>query len=181
MKNRGSVAGPLQSMGQHMFRRLHIKSEFAGLYYCGESTIMGTGTPTVTVSGISAANALLKDMGMEEFKYREGMRDYVREHAPGQAAKQEGNSEGGNDELARLSGRCEYCEHPACMAGIALDIRGINRRLVVGNVYGAARIAKSSVADEAALEAAEERCVLGRRGGPVAIRKIVGMLRETDS
>lgn len=181
MKNRGSVAGPLQSMGQHMFRRLHIKSEFAGLYYCGESTIMGTGTPTVTVSGISAANAILKDFGMEEFKYKEGMRDYVFEHAPGQAAKPEGELQECKDELARFSGRCEYCEHPACMAGIGLDIRGINRRLTVGNVYGAAKIAMACAADEAELKAAEGRCVLGRRGEPVAIRKIIGILREMDS
>ena len=32
---------------------------------------MGTGTPAVTVSGISAANLILRELGMEEFEYRE--------------------------------------------------------------------------------------------------------------
>ena len=181
MKNRGSVAGPLQSMGQHMFRRLHINSEFAGLYYCGESTIMGTGTPTVTVSGISAANAMLKDLGMEEFKYREGMTDFVREHAPGKISDQESDGSDEAVKLAKLAARCEYCERPACMAGIGLDIRGVNRRLTVGNVCGASKIAKTSPEDEAALEAAERRCVLNKRGGSVAIRKIISQLREANS
>lgn len=181
MKNRGSVAGPLQSMGQHMFRRLHINSEFAGLYYCGESTIMGTGTPTVTVSGISAANAMLKDLGMEEFKYREGMTDFVREHAPGKISDQESVGSDEAVKLDKLAARCEYCERPACMSGIGLDIRGINRRLTVGNVFGASKIAKASPEDEAALEAAEIRCVLNKRGGSVAIRKIISLLRETSS
>lgn len=181
MKNRGSVAGPLQSMGQHMFRRLHINSEFSGLYYCGESTIMGTGTPTVTVSGISAANALLHDLGMEEFKYREGMRDYVREHAPGQGVRDEDVRVSAADGLAKLAGKCEYCEHPSCMAGIGLDIRGINRRLAVGNVCGASKLAEASPLDEGSLEAAEGRCVLGSRGEPVAIRKIISQLRDTGS
>ncbi len=180
MKNRGSVAGPLQSMGQHMFRRLHINSEFTGLYYCGESTIMGTGTPTVTVSGISAANALLKELGMEEFKYREGMKDYVREHAPGAVVVQDEEPKGDITELARLAWRCEFCEHPACMAGIGLDIRGINRRLAVGNVCGANKLAKASPQADDALEAAERRCVLGRRGEPVAIKRIIGMLTRTE-
>ena len=180
MKNRGSVAGPLQSMGQHMFRRLHINSEFSGLYYCGESTIMGTGTPTVTVSGISAANALLKDLGMEEYKYRGGMKDYVREHAPGASATKQEAGTNTTDVLAMLSGRCEYCERPACMAGIGLDIRGINRRLAVGNVCGAHKLAKASLADDDAFEAAEKRCILGRRGGPVEIKRIVNTLLEHE-
>ncbi len=179
MKNRGSVAGPLQSMGQHMFRRLHINSEFKGLYYCGESTIMGTGTPTVTVSGISAANAMLKDMGMEEFKYREGMKDYVVEHAPGVAASEGLSPEGEAGELARLAARCEYCEHPACMAGIRLDIRGINRRLTVGNVFGASRLAEASPVGAEELRSAEGRCILGRRGAPVEIVRIITGLPST--
>ena len=60
MKNNGAVAGPKQMLGQHMFKRLHTRTKWDNLFCCGESTVMGTGTPTVTTSGIAAANAILK-------------------------------------------------------------------------------------------------------------------------
>jgi len=63
MKNWGCVAGPKQSIGQHMFNRLHVKSDWDCLFCCGESCTMGTGSPAVTVSGISAANAVLRKYG----------------------------------------------------------------------------------------------------------------------
>lgn len=34
---------------------------------CGESTVMGTGSPSVTISGISAANMVLRRLGKEEY------------------------------------------------------------------------------------------------------------------
>lgn len=69
-KNGGAVAGPKQILGQHMLRRLHIQSEWPSLFYCGESTVMGTGTPAVTVSGLSAANAILRKTGRQPFVYQ---------------------------------------------------------------------------------------------------------------
>ena len=58
MKNGGAVAGAQADAGAaDMFRRLHTRTEWDNLYCCGESTVMGTGTPTVTTSGLSAANA----------------------------------------------------------------------------------------------------------------------------
>lgn len=62
-KYRGAVAGPKQMMGQHLMKRQHTRTRWKGLYCCGESTVMGTGTPTVTISGIAAANAVLKECG----------------------------------------------------------------------------------------------------------------------
>ena len=38
---------------------------------------MGTGTPAVTVSGISAANLILRELELEEFEYKENMKNYV--------------------------------------------------------------------------------------------------------
>ena len=38
---------------------------------------MGTGTPAVTVSGISAANIALRDRGMTEYRWRPGQRNFV--------------------------------------------------------------------------------------------------------
>ena len=68
LKEKGAVAGPKQQLGQHMMKRLKTKGEIEGLYNCGESTVMGTGTPTVTISGISAANLILRELGMEEYE-----------------------------------------------------------------------------------------------------------------
>ena len=74
LKTGGSVAGPKQKLGQHMLKRLKTKSEIQNLFNCGESTVMGTGTPAVTISGISAANLILRELEMEEFKYKEGIK-----------------------------------------------------------------------------------------------------------
>ncbi|NCU27785.1 FAD-dependent oxidoreductase, partial [Candidatus Nomurabacteria bacterium] len=63
MKNGGAVAGPKQMLGQHMFKRLKTRTEWDNIFCCGESTVMGTGTPTVTTSGLTAANVLLKKLG----------------------------------------------------------------------------------------------------------------------
>ena len=78
-KYRGAVAGPKQMMGQHLMKRQHTRTRWKGLYCCGESTVMGTGTPTVTISGIAAANAVLKECGKEPFAWRPDMPGYVRE------------------------------------------------------------------------------------------------------
>ena len=68
MKEKGAVAGPKQQLGQHMLKRLKTKGDIEGLYNCGESTVMGTGTPAVTVSGISVANLILRECNMEEYE-----------------------------------------------------------------------------------------------------------------
>ena len=78
LKEGGAVAGPKQQLGQHMLKRLKTKSEIDRLFNCGESTVMGTGTPAVTVSGISAANLILRELGIEEYEYRDGMKNYVK-------------------------------------------------------------------------------------------------------
>ncbi|MCX5775996.1 MAG: NAD(P)/FAD-dependent oxidoreductase, partial [Firmicutes bacterium] len=77
-KNGGAVAGPLQKLGQHMFKRWHTRSEWDNLFYCGESTAMGTGTPTVTISGLTAANTILRKYGYEPFVYDKNQKNYVR-------------------------------------------------------------------------------------------------------
>ena len=52
MKNVGAVSGPKQMLGQHMFKRLRGRTEWDNLFCCGKSIVMGTGTPTVTTSGL---------------------------------------------------------------------------------------------------------------------------------
>lgn len=148
-KNGGSVAGPKQMIGQHMFHRMHTKSEWDTLYCCGESTVMGTGTPTVTVSGLSAANAILKKLGMEEFTYKQNMKNYV--NIVEKPFKPEDLYAGYPENVRNVmlsASKCQYCERPACMEGTTLDIRGIMRRVTAGNFVGAAKLAENFMPDE---------------------------------
>lgn len=177
MKNGGCVAGPLQSMGQHMLNRLHIRTEFAGLYCCGESTVMGTGTPTVSISGITAANAVLRSRGMEDFKYSEGMKNYVREIKAPYALPTELNPDG-MAALKHKAARCDYCETPGCMHECGLDIRGINRRLAVGNLAGAKKLLEQGRYDDGSLKASERNCILNQAEKRVDISAIVRELEQ---
>jgi prolycopene isomerase len=115
LKNGGAVAGPKQMLGQHMLHRLHTRSEWDNLFCCGESTVMGTGTPTVTTSGISAANAVLKKLKLEPFKHQPDMKNYV--NVVGKPFRAESLYEAYPEEarvIMRESSRCQYCEEPLC-------------------------------------------------------------------
>jgi prolycopene isomerase len=137
LKNGGAVAGPKQMLGQHMFRRLHTRTEWDNLFCCGESTVMGTGTPTVTTSGLSAANALLKKLGQEPFVYRQGMKNYVRiVDKPFTSDRLFVGYDETTRDVMRQAMRCRLCEHPSCCLGKKTDIRGIMRRMAVGNFMG---------------------------------------------
>ena len=143
LKEGGSVAGPKQKLGQHMTKRLNTKSEINNLFNCGESTVMGTGTPAVTISGISAANLILRELGMEEFEYKEGMKNYVnivkKPFKYNQIKIGENKEE---DYLAKLALQCEFCERPSCekRCPSKVSIRDINRRVAVGNFLGAKKV-----------------------------------------
>ena len=145
LKEKGSVAGPKQKLGQHMMKRLKSKSEVDSLFNCGESTVMGTGTPAVTISGISAANLILRELGMEEFEYKENMKNYVNivkkpfEYNQIKIGKNEEE-----DKLAKLALKCQFCEKPSCEKSCKynMPIRDINSRVAVGNFYGAKNLLK---------------------------------------
>jgi prolycopene isomerase len=179
LKNGGAVAGPKQMLGQHMLHRLHTRSEWDNLFCCGESTVMGTGTPTVTTSGVSAANAVLKKLGLEPFKYRPGMKNYVRIVA--KPFRVDSLYEGYPEEVSaimREAFRCQYCERPQCSPNSAWDIRGIMRRVAVGNFIGAQKIAGRSLAAGAVGKTSpaecERLCVLNAdAGSPVRIQKVI--------
>jgi len=181
-KNGGAVAGPKQMIGQHMFNRMHTKTKWKNLYACGESTVMGTGTPAVTVSGISAANAILKKYQLKEFKFERGMKNYVHilEHPFEKEDLYREYPE--NERLVMLKAReCEYCEDPSCMKNNSLDIRGIMRRVTVGNFVGAKKLAKvlpvDKVEQKRILEEAQKGCILNVRfNTPVEIKKVVAFL-----
>ena len=150
-KHRGAVAGPKQMMGQHMLKRQRTRTRWRSLLCCGESTVMGTGTPTVTISGIAAANAVLRARGLEPFAWRPGMLDQVRDVPPraSQDVADPRDAPGGVDRplLHDAARRCLFCEHPSCNRSLpSLDVPGIMRRAYVGNLVGARRLAAAGLA-----------------------------------
>jgi prolycopene isomerase len=131
----GAVAGPKQKMGQHLILRQKARGPVKGLYFAGESTVMGTGTPAVTVSGISAANRILRDFGLEPFTAGHGGLSAVTVIPSGTR----GNTP--ETDLGREASRCRWCEAAPCSAACpaGYDVPGIMRRLESGNLKGAAQ------------------------------------------
>lgn len=134
-KPKGSVAGPKQRMGQHLIFRPRARTPLPGLYLAGEGTVMGTGTPAVTVSGVSAANAILRDFGLEP--YQSGI-------AEGGAVRVIPRMQPGNvpaTPVARAASQCQWCEDAPCRVACpaSYDIPGVMRRMEAGNRLGARR------------------------------------------
>jgi len=182
MKNGGAVAGPKQMLGQHMFRRLHTKTEWDTLYCCGESTVMGTGTPTVTTSGLSAANAILKKRGLPLFVYQKDQPNFVRQ-LPHPFTKEQLYADEPEQKrgLMQAAIRCRFCEQPSCCRDMSVDIPGILRRVAVGNFAGARKRYFEHPAEEAALAAMEPRCVRAVDGDTaVEILRVIRALKEED-
>lgn len=163
-----------------MFRRLHTKSEWDNLFYCGESTVMGTGTPTVTTSGLSAANAILKKRGLAPFVYDPDQKNYVRQlPVPFTADLLYADEPEPAKSLMRAAMRCHFCEHPACCGRDGADIPGILRRVAVGNMIGARKRLAAHPADDATLAKYESDCIrISEGSSAVAISRIISALRE---
>ncbi len=184
MKKKGAVAGPKQMLGQHLLHRLHTRSEWDTLFCCGESTVMGTGTPAVTVSGLSAANAILKKLGQKPYAHHENMKNYVRivEKPYTEERRFDQYPEALRD-IMRKASVCQFCEQPACSPDFTIDVRGVMRRLAVGNLVGAKRAAQrnGAVIDSAVLAECEQHCVLhAENGRPVEIRAIFSALAKLE-
>jgi prolycopene isomerase len=180
MKNGGAVAGPKQMLGQHMFKRLHTRTEWDNLFCCGESTVMGTGTPTVTTSGLSAANAVLKKRGLGVFSHQPGMKNYVNiVEKPVTAETLYAEIPEPARSVMLKAMRCRLCEHPSCAQAGSADIRGVMRRVWAGNFTGAAKRWRetATAADEPG--AYEKSCIcVAETGVPVAVRDIVTFIDE---
>lgn len=176
MKNGGAVAGPKQMLGQHMFRRLHTRTEWDNLFCCGESTVMGTGTPTVTTSGLSAANALLKKLGKEPYVFQENQENFVRiVEKPFTADRLYDGYDDAARTVMRKALRCRLCEHPACSKEV--DIRGIMRRTAVGNFAGARKCWLQNPADLDSLKRYEADCICtSEHKDAVEIRDVIDYL-----
>ena len=162
MKNGGSVAGPKQMLGQHLLRRQTTKTRWNNLFCCGESTVMGTGTPTVTTSGISAANAVLKNMNLDNYVWNAKMQNYVNVVQPPVEKNWIRKMYPCYDALMmEQAGRCLFCNNPKCCQKDILDIPGILRRVACGNFVGAKGIMDkcfTPLTDEFIREC-QQRCV----------------------
>jgi len=143
---------------------------------------MGTGTPTVTTSGLSAANAILKKLKLQPFTYRSEMKNYVSIVAkPFKPANLYQEYPEETRQIMLEAYRCQYCENPQCSADTDYDIRGIMRRVSVGNFTGAAKIAARVLSDdhlqEITLVECEKQCILNKnRELPVAIQGVIHYL-----
>ena len=181
LKNGGAVAGPKQMLGQHMLKRLHTRTEWQNLYCCGESTVMGTGTPTVTTSGLSAANAVLKRRGLQPFLYQPNQRNFVRILTPNPKREEVyPQIDPSLRALMSMAGACQFCEKPRCIDRKLLDVPAIMRRVAVGNITGAKK-AICAIPDESALTVAETRCIENERiGNPVPICRVLYQLSEME-
>lgn len=180
LKNGGAVAGPKQMLGQHMFRRLHTRTEWDNLFCCGESTVMGTGTPTVTTSGLSAANAVLKKHGKEPYIHKKDMKNYVSIVDKPFTADRLNR---GYDETTRVimgkAMRCRLCEHPTCTTEV--DVRGIMRRVAVGNFKGSRKCWLRNPVDSDSLKKYEMNCICAMENkDAVEIQAVVAFLNEVD-
>jgi prolycopene isomerase len=147
MKPGGSVTGPKHCMGQELMNRPHAKTKWENLFMCGESTVMGTGSPSVTISGVSAANMVLRRLGKKEYIWRKDMKDYVKEYrasdlphlktlshiSPNSLEDERFNK------LHDDASLCQWCEEAPCLdvCPANYDIRGLLRRIEVGNYTGA--------------------------------------------
>lgn len=182
LKNGGAAAGPRQIIGQHMLSRQHIQTDWDGLYCCGESTVLGTGTPTVTTSGIAAANAILKKHGLPQFRWQPNMKSYVSIKKPPFDGEPCADCYSENErECIQKARRCLCCLSPRCCPVSRLDVRGIMRRAQAGNLIGAKKALSKSdgtfMSDNFLCEC-ERRCVRNADGAPAPIAYVINHLKN---
>lgn len=179
-KYKGAAAGPMQKMGQHMLKRQHIRTEWNNLFCCGESTVMGTGTPAVTISGVAAASAVLKQCNLPPILSSDAQRNYVNSVvAPYTKEQQYERSSKERQELFRKAAKCNYCEKPQCTKGCHTpDIPGIMRRLTVENMQGAYKKALEGNLFTADIKELEKNCIRNGWAQAVEIENIINLLEK---
>lgn len=179
LKNFGSVVGPKQMTGQELLKRPHAQTSIENLFMCGESTVMGTGTPAVVVSGISAADIILRKEGLPELRY-DAKLNYVKriEKVTEPYPK---------SELQKLSSLCEWCEVDSCRISCpySIDVRGILRRLYVENKLGAKKLLKEDSSGKFSCLKCEKQCEKACKrniifGEPVPIFNILESLYKEN-
>ena len=149
LKEKGAVVGPKQRLGQDLLNRQHAQGEWPSFYFVGESTVMGTGSPAVTISGISAANLILRKLKMREYRYDQTTEERVKvfEHV-GPPLRKDGkrvipstNALGSVKAIALHddASLCQWCITKPCVKACpaSYEIVHIMRKVESGNIYGA--------------------------------------------
>jgi len=142
LKSWGNVGGPKQMLGQDMMKRLKARSDWKNLYLVGDSTVMGLGVLPATTSGVGAANMVLKDVGLEEYKPRSFPRQFIRFIEGRPWTREPDPMEPITQESAmRMARGCDYCEEAGCIGACpaGIDLVGFHRRVESGNFAGAVR------------------------------------------
>lgn len=184
LKYHGAVAGPKQMLGQHMLKRQHTKTEITGLYCCGEGTVMGTGTPAVTVSGIAAANLALREQGLPEYVEEDGKKNYVTVVTPPYPTSNFVISPDPTiNFLAHQARNCQFCESPSCSKAcpVHVPICDITRRLAAGNLVGAKKQLTSSMASacsQCTSKSCEAYCICNGTPQQFSIHEILQKLKR---
>jgi prolycopene isomerase len=143
LKNGGAVGGPKNQIGQEMLKRLHARSEWKNLYFCGDSTVMATGAPATTVSGIGAANVILRELHLPEYDSHKFPRQYVNLlDIPYKRSEYSPCDEITDRNAQRAAADCQGCLEPECVSGCpaGVDVPGFLRRMEARNYAGAARL-----------------------------------------
>jgi prolycopene isomerase len=142
LKNGGAVGGPKNMIGQEMLKRLHARSDWKNLYVCGDSTVMATGAPATVVSGVGAANMVLRDLHKPDYDAHKFPRQYIRfVETPYRRPAWNGDGPVNAETAVLAAAQCQGCRIPACVRDCpaSIDIPGIMRRMEAQNFLGAAR------------------------------------------
>jgi NADPH-dependent glutamate synthase beta subunit-like oxidoreductase len=187
LKEHGAVGGPKQMMGQELMNRLHARGEIADLYHCGDSTVMGVGISATTISGVGAANIVLRDLGMPEYAPRPFDRQQVHLVDPSPWTPLPGPEVPLDPAVAaRLARECQLCEDAPCVTACpaSIDVPGFLRRIEAGNLVGAAQVIRDTnpLSEVCGIVCPSERlceavCTRGRGtdgAAPVRIRELHG-------
>ena len=143
LKNGGAVGGPKNQIGQEMLNRLHARSEWKRLYFCGDSTVMGTGQPATAVSVVGAANVILRELHLPDYDVRKFPKQYVNFVDQPYTRPAFDSSEEISEKNAYLAAaQCQGCLEPQCVVDCpaGIDIPGFMRRMEAKNYAGAARL-----------------------------------------
>jgi NADPH-dependent glutamate synthase beta subunit-like oxidoreductase len=134
-------------LGQQMLKRLHARSEWKNLYFCGDSTVMGTGAPATAVSGVGAANMVLRDLKRREYDRRKFTKQYIHfVTLPYDHPRYQSGDPITDATVPMAAAQCQWCEKPDCVAACParVDIPGFLRRMEAGNYQGAARVIRQT-------------------------------------
>ena len=104
---------------------------------------MATGRPATVVSGVGAANRVLRDLRKPEYDARHFPRSFVKfAEIPFRRPTISADEAITPENAPLAAAQCQGCQHPACVADCPaqIDIPGVLRRMEAGNFTGTERM-----------------------------------------